>query len=130
MDSFKYQMDAFKTENTDFEAISKRSSEPMIVRLDHAAMGLTTEIGEFVDVLKKYKIYGKPIDTVNLQEEIGDIFWYIALACNALGGVKMSGIMERNIAKLKARYPEKYTNENALERNLETERQILESKNL
>lgn len=94
-------------------------------RLLHAAMGLTTEAGEFLDALKKHLFYGKPLDLVNLREELGDIMWYLAIACDALG-TTFEAEQARNIAKLKARYPDKFTSEAAIERDLEGERKVLE----
>jgi NTP pyrophosphatase (non-canonical NTP hydrolase) len=69
--------------------------------------------------------YGKPLDEVNLKEEMGDLFWYLAIMADTLG-VSFEEIQERNIEKLKARYGEKFTDEKAINRNLETERSILE----
>ena len=40
--------------------------------------------------------------------------------------IDIEEIMQRNIEKLKARYPEKFTQEKALSRNLDAERNILE----
>ena len=94
-------------------------------RLMHAAMGMVTESGEFMDAFKKLTIYGKVIDKTNLVEEIGDIFWYCALACRTLG-VSFEEVFDRNIQKLKIRYPEKFTSENALNRDLKAEREALE----
>ncbi len=88
-------------------------------------MGLTTEAGEFVDMLKKHIFYGKPIDYVNAKEEIGDTLWYTALAIDVLE-TTMNEVMTVNIDKLKARYPEKFTEFNAENRDLVTERKILE----
>lgn len=45
----------------------------------HACMGIVTEVGEIVDCFKRHVIYGKPLDLVNLEEEIGDAFWYLNL---------------------------------------------------
>lgn len=92
----------------------------------HAAMGLCTESGELMDVLKKHRYYGKPIDWVNVVEEIGDTAWYLALACRA-AGTTLEEVCMKNIAKLRARYPEKFTQEAALNRNVESERAILET---
>jgi NTP pyrophosphatase (non-canonical NTP hydrolase) len=91
----------------------------------HMILGLTTEVGELADTYKKYLAYNKPIDTVNAQEEVGDIMWYIVNLCT-LNGWDIEQIMDVNIAKLKARYPEKFTTEMATHRNLEEERKILE----
>jgi NTP pyrophosphatase (non-canonical NTP hydrolase) len=96
-------------------------------RLLHAAMGLGTEAGEFMDALKKHLFYSRPIDAVNLQEEIGDIMWYLAIACDELD-VSFEEVQAKNIAKLKARYPDKFTEEKAENRNLVEERAILESR--
>lgn len=91
----------------------------------HMVMGLATESAEIVDVYKKHIAYGKELDDVNLQEEIGDIMWYIANLIS-MKNWNMSRILSTNIDKLSARYPEKFTEENAITRNLEVERQILE----
>lgn len=93
----------------------------------HAVMGLVTETGELMDALKKQHAYGKPLDLVNLREEAGDVLWYLPLLCRALG-VSLETVAETNIAKLRARYPEKFTSGHALNRDLETERKILEGK--
>lgn len=95
--------------------------------LMHAAMGIVTEAGEFIDVLKKLTIYSKPVDRVNLVEELGDIAWYIALACRTLG-VSLEEVMDRNISKLTTRFPEKFTEAAAMNRNLDAERAALEGK--
>lgn len=81
----------------------------------HAQLGLTTELGEITDTLKKHFIYKQPLDIGNLEEEIGDVMWYLALLTNALE-LSLSICMERNIDKLKVRYPEKFTTDLAKER--------------
>lgn len=93
--------------------------------LIHAAMGLATEAGEFMDVLKKWIFYGKSMDEINLMEEISDIEWYAGLAISILN-TTLDEILTLNIEKLKARYPEKFTEENAVNRNLDKEREVLE----
>lgn len=45
----------------------------------HATAGLVTETGEIFDAYKKHMIYGKPLDTVNVLEEVGDLMWYLNL---------------------------------------------------
>lgn len=91
----------------------------------HMAFGIGTEAGEIEDVFKKYLAYGKEIDWINVQEEIGDLMWYIAGFCT-INNFDLDAIMENNIKKLRARYPEKFTQENATNRNLDREREILE----
>ena len=92
----------------------------------HAFMGLLTEVGELVDAYKKHIFYGKPLDDVNVKEEVGDILWYIAILLD-VGGVSFAECMEAVIAKLRVRYPEKFTEQSAIERDLVQERQTLES---
>jgi len=96
------------------------------MRLLHASMGLVTESGELMDAMKKHLFYGKELDKTNLIEECGDLFWYIALLLNTLN-VNMETVMQINVDKLKARYPEKFTEFHAKNRDLDTERKILEN---
>ena len=103
-----------------------RLDNPDTLRLLHASMGLVTESGELMDAMKKHLFYGKPLDTTNLIEECGDLFWYIALLLNTLN-VNMETVMQINVDKLKARYPEKFTEFHAKNRDLDTERKILEN---
>lgn len=91
----------------------------------HMALGMVTEAGEIADAYKKELAYGKKLDDVNIAEEIGDLMWYIANLCK-MKGFDFHQICATNIAKLQARYPEKFTEDDALNRDLETERSILE----
>ncbi len=94
-------------------------------RTMHAAFGLVTESGELLDMLKKYLFYGKIFDRTNLIEELGDLTWYLGIMCDA-NGIDLQDVFDRNIAKLKARYPEKFTEEAAINRDLDNERKVLE----
>jgi NTP pyrophosphatase (non-canonical NTP hydrolase) len=88
-------------------------------------MGAVTEAAELMDALKKSKIYGRPLDRVNLVEEMGDLTWYLAILADELG-VSFEEIWEKNINKLRQRYPEKYSDQQAEERDVAKERKILE----
>ena len=83
--------------------------------LMHAALGIASEAGEFTTSVKANLIYGKPLDNENLKEELGDLLWFINLACDVLN-MDMGEVMEANIQKLKRRYPEKYSDELAVTR--------------
>lgn len=96
-------------------------------RLIHACMGMQTETAEFTDALKKAIFYGKTLDVVNLKEEIGDLLWYVSIAMDELG-TTYEAEMQRVTNKLKLRYPEKFTEEDAINRNLKAERELLEGK--
>lgn len=152
--------------------------------LTHMLCGTATEVGEFLDVFKKWFAYGKEFDRINAREELGDICWYLANTATiikyeldqscitqkeekeldidtafqrSLGmldhtvmifnlspagtkieyffwrlteiatllGFSMSDILSRNIEKLKQRYPNKFTQEDALNRDLDKELEIL-----
>lgn len=113
---------------SDCEAVDKlRSSigENHSIDLLNSAIGKITEAVEFANGVFDHLFEGKPLDKTNLIEEIGDGFWYDAIAANALG-VSFEEIQEINLAKLKKRYPEKFTEECANVRDLDAERQVLE----
>ena len=71
----------------------------------NAALGLSGEVGELNDMIKKFAFHGTPMDELHFMKEIGDICWYIAQMCDACG-YKLDNILDINIDKLKARYPE------------------------
>ena len=78
-----------------------------IHRLLTAAVGISAEGGEFMEIVKKIIFQGKPYNEDNIfhmKRELGDIFWYLAQACMALD-TDFDELMEMNIDKLKARYP-------------------------
>lgn len=72
--------------------------------LINAALGLTGEAGEVADIVKKSYYQGHELDFDAIVEELGDVAWYIALACQALG-VSMETVLKTNIEKLGNRYP-------------------------
>lgn len=76
--------------------------------LMHAILGLTSEVGELADAVKKHVIYGRPLDEENIAEEVGDVDWYAGLILTAVRQLR-SDIQESNIAKLRKRYPEGYS---------------------
>ena len=92
----------------------------------HMVLGMQTEVAEIADAYKKHMAYGKTLDLVNVKEELGDAMWYISNLCN-LHGWDLRDIMQTNIDKLQARYPEKFDSHLAQNRNLTVERDILEN---
>ena len=72
-----------------------------------AAIGLSSESGEFIEIVKKAVFQGKPLDSdvqFHLKRELGDIMWYVANACRALD-LTLDDIISENVDKLKSRYP-------------------------
>jgi hypothetical protein len=95
------------------------------VRLNHASLGCFTESGELLEAIKAQYETGV-IDKVNFGEEIGgDISWYQAIGIDA-AGLDLDAERAKNINKLKIRYPEKFSSENAVNRDLTAERAVLE----
>jgi len=124
-----YINEANRTDAPNYDLIAERLQDEFTLKILHAAMGMVTEAGELMDAMKKHIIYGKPIDIVNVAEEMGDSFWYQALLAKTLG-VTFEQVQEVNIKKLKARYPDKFTEHSALNRDLDNERKILENGNM
>ena len=70
-------------------------------------IGLSSETGEFNEIIKKCIFQGKPLndETVfHCKRELGDIMWYWVSSCRALG-LDPNEVIEENVNKLKARYP-------------------------
>jgi NTP pyrophosphatase (non-canonical NTP hydrolase) len=99
------------------------------IDLLHAQLGISTEAGEFADAIKKFLMYGKAYDRANLIEELGDLTWYIGLAIAQLG-TTWGEVFEANIKKLATRYPDRFSEHSALNRDLDKERKILEDYDL
>lgn len=121
----QYVKNAIRTESQSYSEIASRLCEKESIRLLHAAVGLQTEAGEFADPLKKFVFYGKEYDRTNLAEELSDMMWYIAIACDELG-VDLEQLMKTNIEKLQSRFPEKFDSNQAINRDLDKEKQVLE----
>lgn len=125
MDSKEYARLALVTEPLNIEAVAERLSHRASIRLLHASFGISSESGEIADAVKRYIFYGKPVDRVNLIEEAGDVLWYLNVLLDAVDS-NFDEAMDRNIAKLKARFGDKFTEEKALNRDLVKERTVLE----
>ena len=92
-----------------FEEIEK-NSDIKTPRLLTAALGLGSETGEFVEIVKKMFLQGKPPSEDNLfhmKRELGDIMWYWVTACAALN-LDPYEVISENQEKLAARYGEKF----------------------
>ena len=125
---FNFIKDCLRTESTRFCNLEDGEGKDYNKeRLIHACMGMQTETAEFTDALKKSIFYGKTLDVVNLKEEIGDLLWYLSIACDELG-TTLEAEQDRVINKLKLRYPEKFTEDKAINRDVKAERVLLEDK--
>jgi NTP pyrophosphatase (non-canonical NTP hydrolase) len=96
MSGDEYQLLAMRTSN-------KRLSNDK--HLVNGALGLAGESGEVADMVKKYMMQGHDLDYDHIAKELGDVLWYVAETATAIGYF-LDDIMQMNIDKLKARYPE------------------------
>lgn len=111
----------------DLSASPHVKHDPELAELTHGIIGLFTEAGELVEHLLDVLAGVKPLDRVNLIEEMGDAHWYLALL-HKFTGTTASEVWDINIAKLRKRYPNKFNEEAAQpeNRDLAGERELLE----
>ena len=84
-----------------------------IQRLLTAAVGISAESGEFMEIVKKMIFQGKPCNEDNLHHlkiELGDVLWYVAQACMALD-ISFEEVADMNIKKLEKRYEDGHFSE-------------------
>lgn len=80
----------------------------------HALHGMVGEIGELHSLYQK--VYqGHSLDEEHAKKELGDLLWFIAEYCTAIGW-ELEDVMITNIDKLKARYPEGFSEDKSLHR--------------
>lgn len=82
--------------------------DPRVDRIPHCALGLTGEAGEVADLIKKSQYAGGSLDIPKLEEELGDVLWYLQALCNFCG-LTIEQLATLNIQKLTARRPDDYT---------------------
>ena len=100
------ELEALKNSLDDID----NNSNIEVPRLLTAALGLGSETGEFVEIVKKMVLQGKPASDDNIfhmKRELGDIMWYWTTACASLG-LDPFEVISENQKKLEARYGEKF----------------------
>ena len=83
--------------------------------LIHMIMGISGEAGELLDAVKKATIYREPLDRDNMIEELGDLEFYLE-GLRKLINVTREEVLDKNIAKLRIRYGQKYSDKSAQDR--------------
>lgn len=78
----------------------------------HMTLGIAGEAGEVVDVVKREFVYDEELNIAHLREEIGDLLFYIQGMHNIFGWA-IAETMQRNMDKLRKRYPNGYSDEHA-----------------
>jgi NTP pyrophosphatase (non-canonical NTP hydrolase) len=98
---------------------------PEMADLVHAMLGSVTEAAEMAEHVRDVLTGTKLLDKVNVIEEIGDVLWYLALGLRFSGSTFDQAFLI-NITKLRKRFPNKFTEAAAIERDLSAERAVLE----
>lgn len=83
----------------------------------NGALGITGEAGEVADLIKKHVFHGHDLNRDEIVKELGDVCWYVALLATSIG-VGLDEILERNIEKLKRRYPEGFSSAASINRKI------------
>ena len=102
----------------EYQELAMRTLNPALSKKDvliNGVMGLCGESGEAIDIVKKHLAQGHDLDREALIKELGDVAWYLAETAYALD-VPLEEVFERNIAKLRARYPKGFEAEKSIHR--------------
>lgn len=102
----EYQMLAGLTLNLD---ISQNEA------LTDYGLGLTGEAGEVADIIKKSVFHGHLLDKEELEKELGDVLWYISALALTMN-VTLEEVANKNIDKLRKRYPEGFDKKKSINR--------------
>ena len=105
----------------EYQRLAMTTLNPALTKTDvliNGVMGLCGESGEAIDIVKKHLHQGHALDKEKLVKELGDIAWYLAETAYALD-ISLDEVFARNIAKLKARYPEGFDTEKSIHRDEE-----------
>ena len=102
----EYQLEALRT------ASGMNDQYPMAL---NGVLGLVGESGECVDMMKKHLFQGHPLDAVHMAKELGDVAWYLAVTAHAIG-YDLETVLQMNVDKLRARYPDGFDPEKSLHR--------------
>ena len=98
----------------------------------NASLGLSGEVGEVNDIIKKYMYHGHKLDDDTKEKiilELGDVCWYVALMAWAIDKTKFEDVLNKNIAKLEKRYHGEFTTEKSVNRKDDSDNSCEEKKN-
>lgn len=98
----------------------------------NASLGLSGEVGEVNDIIKKYMYHGHKLDNDMKEKiilELGDVCWYVALMAWAIDKTKFEDVLNKNIAKLEKRYHGEFSTEKSINRKEDSNNSCEEKKN-
>lgn len=98
----------------------------------NASLGLSGEVGEVNDIIKKYMYHGHKLDDDTKEKiilELGDVCWYVALMAWAIDKTKFEDVLNKNIEKLEKRYHGEFSTEKSVNRKEDSDNSCEEKKN-
>lgn len=98
----------------------------------NASLGLSGEVGEVNDIIKKYMYHGHKLDDDTKEKiilELGDVCWYVALMAWAIDKTKFEDVLNKNIEKLEKRYHGEFSTEKSINRKNDSDNSCEEKKN-
>lgn len=98
----------------------------------NASLGLSGEVGEVNDIIKKYMYHGHKLDDDTKEKiilELGDVCWYVALMAWAINKTKFEDVLNKNIEKLEKRYHGEFSTEKSVNRKEDSDNSCEEKKN-
>lgn len=98
----------------------------------NASLGLSGEVGEVNDIIKKYMYHGHKLDDDTKEKiilELGDVCWYVALMAWAIDKTKFEDVLNKNIEKLEKRYHGEFSTEKSINRKDDSDNSCEETKN-
>lgn len=106
MEFDQYQHEASRTLSR--TPLAPRDFDDARLKLAVMGLGITGEAGEVADLLKKHLGHGHELDKSALAKELGDVLWYVA-AIATLNGLSLGDVAAANVAKLRLRYPDGFS---------------------
>ena len=101
----------------EYQNLAKRTINEKLYPFElekHALHGMSSEIGEINAIYQKV-FQGHEFDEEHIKKELGDLLWFIAEYCTAMG-FNLDDILKMNIDKLKSRYPDGFEIQKSLHR--------------
>ena len=94
-------------EFNDYQKLANRTLYGDEQVLTNLALGLASESGEVVDIVKKYAFQGHELDEKMMSKKIGDVLWYLSQIAE-WNNLDFDKVARENIEQLKQRYPERH----------------------
>lgn len=118
------QVEAFQFTGSEMVANDAEQKVSVNTRIVHGIVGVITEAAEMAEALIQYLDTGA-IDAVNLIEEKADVDWYQQVLADELG-VPLEASYQLLLAKLSQRYGDKFSDVDAVLRDVGSERDVME----